>query len=148
MRCARCGHNSLVPTSLGLMDDLRSLFGLVRFRCVRCNQRELKRLWPVSDVKYAHCPRCFSGYLQRWSPMLMGSSAVASMKRLLGGRSHRCLECSHAFTSWRRVNPRYRYDGQAERLAGLAPSSTPSVDLPVEGEALSSATAHVDPTRG
>lgn len=105
MHCARCGNASLVPTSLGFLDDLRSVFGQVRYRCIACNHKQLERLWPARDVRYAHCPHCFSGYLQRWSPVFMNSSTIDWVKRLFGGRSLRCLDCSYAFTSWRRVKP-------------------------------------------
>lgn len=138
MRCARCGNSSLVPTSLGLLDDLRSMFGLVRYRCVRCNSKQLERLWPPSEARYAHCPQCFSGYLQRWSPAFMGQSTLDTLKRMLGGRTHRCLECSCAFTSWRRANPKLRSDGQPQRLMGLSSPLTPSAPHTPSQEALSS----------
>lgn len=121
MRCARCGNSSLVPTSLGWRDDLRSVFGSVRYRCIGCNHRQLERLWPAGDFRFAHCPRCFSASLQRWSPVFMKSSTTDWLKRLLGGRSLRCLACSHAFTSWRRPKPLPRVPQPHSADAGESP---------------------------
>jgi DNA-directed RNA polymerase subunit RPC12/RpoP len=91
----------MIPTSSGIWDDLCSLFGRVRFRCISCRNKQVHQLWAFADNRYAHCPNCFSPNLQRWSPAFLPRSVRRSLVRMIGGHCYRCVDCSHAFTSLR-----------------------------------------------
>lgn len=119
----------MVPTSSGYLDDFWSMFGKVRFRCTKCNHRMFERVWPSTETRYAHCPHCFSAHLQRWSPVFLAPSLRASLWRRLGARSYRCLDCSHAFASFRPARPS---DRKSQTLADT--SDSPPMDLPTAME--------------
>lgn len=103
MQCPRCGNASLVPTSNGILDDLRSAFGKIRYRCTKCHRKTMVRVWPITKSLHARCPRCFSSYLQRWG-FTNSPSLRRSIILWLGGSTYRCLDCSHAFVSLRRAD--------------------------------------------
>jgi transposase-like protein len=114
MNCKRCGGASMMPTSLGILDDIRSVFGKIRYRCTHCHHKSLVRVWPLRDTIHAHCPRCFSVHLQRWNAVFVGSSFHRALIRYLHGHSYRCLDCSHAFVSLRRAKNPLRRGGTNE----------------------------------
>lgn len=111
----------MMPTSSSLLDDLRSVFGTIRFRCTHCHHKQLVRVWAFRDTAYSHCPRCFSSYLQRWNYSFITPTFRRDLVRWLGGHCYRCLECSYAFISLRKANPRLRNDPGKDAQPELEP---------------------------
>ena len=102
LACPHCGSRNLRYSHLsGPVERLASLVGLRPIRCRDCRQRFNVRMWSLSNLSYARCPKCLSQALSTWSPSHYHVPLRRGIALFFGGNAFRCDSCRHNFVSFR-----------------------------------------------
>jgi len=101
--CPQCGGRNVRYSSLrGASEKLASLAGVRPLRCRDCRKRFTGRVWSVSALRYARCPRCLRTDLACWSTSHYSVPFGRGVLLFFGARPYRCEYCRHNFVSFRR----------------------------------------------
>ena len=115
--CPSCGTREVrISRAQGLGDFLKSLVGVSRLRCRRCNYRWETSVWANGAWRYAHCPRCYRQELTTWMVHYYNPPRWTRFLLRLGARPHRCPVCRCNFASFksRRDTFAWRHQVRAE----------------------------------
>jgi hypothetical protein len=115
--CPSCGTREVrVSHPRGLGEYLKSLVGLSRLRCRRCNHRWETSVWANQAWRYARCPRCYRQELTSWMEHYYNPPRWTRWLLRLGATPHRCPACRCNFASFksRRENFSWRHQVRAE----------------------------------
>src|SRR5580704_7197356 len=108
IQCPNCGAGNLQSSQIrGFAEQLKSLFGVLPFRCRQCPERFLSSIRKLHVAIYARCPKCMRLELSNWSEE---NYVVPLGTRLLlraGATPYRCECCRCNFTSYRRCKERF-----------------------------------------
>lgn len=108
--CPACGGHSLRASKLrGAAERLRSLIGILPFRCRQCATRFSTPLWDLRSWKYARCPMCMGTELSRWSEHYYNTTPVVRLLVAFGASRYRCEFCRHNFASFRACRERFSW---------------------------------------
>jgi DNA-directed RNA polymerase subunit RPC12/RpoP len=100
--CPQCGGRNIRYSSLrGASEKLGSLAGVRPLRCRDCRKRFTGRVWSLSALRYAHCPKCLRTDLTSWSASHYSVPFGRSVLLFFGARPYRCDYCRHNFVSFR-----------------------------------------------
>ena len=132
--CPACGTRDVrLAHSHGLGERFLELFGVYPLRCKHCQTRFSGKLWKISQVRYAHCPKCYRTELSTWSEQYYNPSSSVKLKLALGATPYRCEFCRCNFASFRACRERFswrRYrrhtDGTPVAQPGQAASAAAS----------------------
>jgi hypothetical protein len=102
MVCPKCGSKSLRFSHLrSASERIRSLFGIRPIRCRDCRTRFPERLWKLSELRYARCPKCLRMNLVFWSENHYRIRLSQNIFLFFGAKRYRCDACRYNFVSFR-----------------------------------------------
>jgi len=108
--CPSCGGHNLRSSKVrGAAERLRSMIGILPFRCRQCGKRFSTRLWDFSSWKYARCPACLGTELGSWSDHYYNASLSVRMLVTMGAHRYRCEHCRYNFASFRYCRERFSW---------------------------------------
>jgi DNA-directed RNA polymerase subunit RPC12/RpoP len=100
--CPQCGSRNIRYSSLrGVLEKMASLAGIRPLRCRDCRKRFTGRVWSLSALRYAHCPKCLRTDLTSWSPSHYFVPFRRGVLLFLGAHPYRCEYCRHNFVSFK-----------------------------------------------
>jgi DNA-directed RNA polymerase subunit RPC12/RpoP len=106
--CPQCGGRNIRFSSLrGAAEKLASLAGVRPLRCRDCRKRFTGRVWSLSALRYAHCPKCLRADLTSWSTSHYYVPFGRGVLLFLGAHPYRCDYCRHNFVSFRHRKHRH-----------------------------------------
>ena len=120
--CPQCGSRNIRYSGLrGASEKLASLAGVRPLRCRDCRNRFTSRIWSLSALRYAHCPKCLRADLTTWSTSHYSVPFGRGVLLFFGAHPYRCEYCRHNFVSFRRrkhgsSSRRHRSPGEAEQI--------------------------------
>ena len=98
--CPKCGsrflRESRPRTGKERADRLRLISPL---RCLDCQTRFVARTLVLSDLRYAHCPKCRRMDLNGWTGKTYQPPLFMGLKVWLGAKKWRCEYCRLNFAS-------------------------------------------------
>lgn len=122
--CPVCGaHDLRIARSQGFREHLLALLGVYPLRCRNCQNRFRGQLWKISQVRYAHCPKCYRTQLSTWSEQYYNPTTGVKFKLALGATPYRCEFCRCNFASFRACKERFswrKYQRDARLRAAAA----------------------------
>ena len=108
--CPACGARDLrLAHSHGVRERLLEVFGVYPLRCRNCQTRFSGKLWKITQIRYAHCPRCYRTELSTWSEQYYNPSSRVKLKLALGATPYRCEFCRCNFASFRACRERFSW---------------------------------------
>lgn len=108
--CPACGTCDVRSArSHGFSEHLLEFAGIYPLRCKRCETRFRARVWSVSQVVYARCPRCFRTELSTWSEQYYNPTFGTKLKLRIGATPYRCEFCRCNFASFRACKERFSW---------------------------------------
>jgi len=114
--CPQCGSKHLRVTRLrGFRQRLRSILGILPFRCRHCETRFTAGIWHLSGIRYACCPKCYRTELSTWSEQYYHPPWMVVAKLRLGATPYRCEYCRCNFASFRACKERFSWRRKAEQ---------------------------------
>ena len=123
--CPQCGsHNIRYSNLRGAAEKLASLAGVRPLRCRDCRRRFTGRVWSLSALRYAHCPKCLRTDLTSWSASHYYVPFGRGVLLFFGARPYRCDYCRHNFVSFRRR--KHRSPSQRQRTPEDVKQTTPA----------------------
>jgi len=133
LACPNCGTREIrVSRPRGLAEFLKSLVGVSRIRCRRCDCRWETSVWANGSWKYAHCPRCYRQELTRWAEHHYNPPRWTRWKLRWGAAALRCEACRCNFASFRPRKESFSWRHQVRTevmpLAGQTPPGEESGD--------------------
>jgi len=117
LACPNCGTREIrVSRAHGLGEYLKSLVGVSRIRCRRCNNRWETSVWAGGSWRYARCPRCYRQELTKWNEHYYNPARWTQWLLRLGAVAHRCEACRCNFASFksRKKSFSWRHQTRAE----------------------------------
>ena len=128
--CPSCGARDVrLARSRGLREHLLEFVGVYPLRCKHCQARFSGQLWKISQVRYAHCPRCYRTELSTWSAQYYNPGTSVKLKLALGATPYRCEFCRCNFASFRACRERFSWR-KYRRQSNETPASTPPESSP------------------
>jgi hypothetical protein len=108
--CPECGTRDVrLAHTRGVAERLLELVGVYTLRCKRCQVRFRSRIWRLSEVKFARCPRCYRTELSTWSEQYYNPPFGVVFKLRLGATPYRCEFCRCNFASFRACQERFSW---------------------------------------
>ena len=108
--CPFCSGHSLRESKIrGAAEWLRSLAGILPFRCRQCGTRFSTSLWDLRSWRYARCPKCLGTELSRWSEQYYNAPLGVRLLVGMGATRYRCEFCRHNFASFRACKERFSW---------------------------------------
>jgi DNA-directed RNA polymerase subunit RPC12/RpoP len=108
LSCPKCGsRDALVAHRRGLIEQVKSLFGIYPLRCRRCKARWRTSTWQDGAWRYARCPRCYRQELTSWDEAYYNPPLGVRFWLSLGAKRHRCAACRHNFTGFKPRKQRF-----------------------------------------
>jgi hypothetical protein len=102
-KCPNCGsHNVRFAYMRTSRERLTSLIGRRPLRCRDCKTRFEYRIWTLSEITQARCPKCLGHDLTSWSPSQYHVNFCKGLMLFFGAHPYRCDRCRHNFVSFRR----------------------------------------------
>jgi hypothetical protein len=102
LACPSCGTREIrVSRPRGLGQYLKSLVGVSRIRCRRCDHRWETSVWAGGSWRYARCPRCYRQELTKWNQHYYNPPRWTRWLLRLGATAHRCEACRCNFASFK-----------------------------------------------
>lgn len=121
--CPECGSTNVRYAHMWTAAErLASLVGIRPLRCRACKARFSKRLWNLSDLPYARCPKCWSLRLTYWSTAHYHVPLGRAVLLFFGARPYRCEPCRHNFVSFRAR--KYSYHRSKRRAEASSTASS------------------------
>ncbi len=135
--CPECGANKVrLCRTHNFFERLVSLCGIYPMKCAECNARFRHRIWNLSHLFYAKCPRCHKMDLARWSEHYYVVPFSARLKIVLGARRRRCVYCRNNFVSWLPLKEHFDAQKRIQRSHVRTPVTQPP-DNPKDEETIS-----------
>jgi len=117
--CPHCGSRNIRYSNLrGASEKAASLMGIRPLRCRDCRERFTGRIWSLSELPYARCPKCLRTDLAWWSPSHYYVPFGRGLLLFFGAHPYRCEYCRHNFVSFRRR--KHKFVSQRRRTAAEA----------------------------
>jgi len=108
--CPECGARNLRSSRVrGFTERLRSLVGILPFRCRQCGARFTTLIWDVRSWRYARCPKCLRYELNTWSDHYYNAGGWVRFLVRLGASPYRCEGCRCNFASFRECKERFSW---------------------------------------
>src|SRR6478672_727979 len=108
--CPSCGTRDVrLARSHGLREHALEFVGVYQVRCKRCETRFQGKIWKLSHVVYARCPKCYRTELSTWSEQYYNPAFSTILKLRLGATPYRCEFCRCNFASWRACKERFSW---------------------------------------
>ena len=131
MVCPECGARKLrISQVRGFLEWFGSICGVYPLKCAECGARFRHRIWDLSHLLFAKCPRCHKMDLAKWSDHHYNAPFSYRLKIILAGQRRRCVYCRHNFVSWRPLKEHFDMKKRIER----SHVRTPVTSLPPEHE--------------
>ncbi len=131
--CPSCGTRDVrLAQSHGFSEALLEFFGVYPLRCKRCETRFQAKVWKLSQVVYARCPRCYRTELSTWSEQYYNPALGTILKLRIGATPYRCEFCRCNFASFRACQERFSWRKyrkpkvQNAIAAGMMPKDPPA----------------------
>ena len=124
--CPQCGSKQLRVSRLrGFGQRLRSILGILPFRCRQCEARFTAPIWHLAGIRYACCPKCYRMELSTWSEQYYHPPWMVVAKLRLGATPYRCEHCRCNFASFLACKERFSWRRKAGqgKDAGQEPPS-------------------------
>ena len=119
--CPQCGSKHLRFSKIrGVAGKLRSIVGIVPFRCRKCEHRFDAAIWSLSALRYARCPKCLRMELSTWSEQYYHPPASTVIKLRFGATPYRCEFCRCNFASFRACKERFSWRRRRQQAQGQA----------------------------
>jgi len=119
--CPQCGSKHLRFSKIrGVGAKLRSIVGILPFRCRKCDHRFDAAIWSLSAVRYARCPKCLRMELSTWSEQYYHPPASTVLKLRLGATPYRCEFCRCNFASFRACKERFSWRRRKQQAQAQA----------------------------
>ena len=107
--CPNCGSGNLrFSRTRSAGEFVARICGVRAMRCRKCSHRFMRSIWRISEMRYAHCPRCLNMDLGYWSTADYRPPWSIKMVLRLGAQPYRCGRCRYRFASFRPLKPRLR----------------------------------------
>jgi hypothetical protein len=108
MACPECGGRKLRLSKVrGVLERIGTIFGVYPMKCSECHERFYSRIWNISHLLFAKCPRCHKMDLSKWSDHHYHAPVSLQIQLALGAQRRRCVYCRHNFASWRPLKEVY-----------------------------------------
>ena len=130
MVCPDCGGRKLrISRIRGIFERICTFFGVYPIKCSDCDSRFHSRIWTLSHLLFAKCPRCHKMDLAKWSDHHYNAPLGLRLKLALGACRRRCVYCRHNFASWRPLKEKYDAQKRIGRSHVRLPLATSVADL-------------------
>jgi len=125
--CPECGSKRLrISKVRGFRGRIRSMVGVLPFRCKKCERKFDSAIWSLSAIRYARCPKCLRMELSTWSEQYYNPPFTTLMKLRFGATPYRCDFCRCNFASFRACKERYSWRHAREQRAQQSESNRAS----------------------
>ena len=120
--CPHCSSKSLRMSKVrGFGGRMRSMIGILPFRCRQCDKRFNAAIWNLTIIHYARCPKCLRMELSTWSEQYYKAPFRIVAKLRLGATPYRCDFCRCNFASFRACKEKYSWRmARQQRVVGEA----------------------------
>jgi transposase len=116
--CPNCGaREARVARSHGWKETVLEFIGVYQLRCKRCQTRYQGKIFSLSQVRYARCPKCYRTELSTWSEQYYNPTFRVRFKLRLGATPYRCEFCRCNFASFRACKERFSWRKYRRRPA-------------------------------
>ncbi len=113
--CPSCGSRRIRSARLsGFAEHIKSVVGLIPFRCRECDARFESFLLDFSLWRYARCPKCLRTDLSTWSEHYYRPPFGTRLFLRLGATPYRCEFCRCNFASFRACKERFSWRKRPE----------------------------------
>lgn len=130
LECPTCGTRDVrVSRPPGWDGYLKSLVGVSRLRCRRCNNRWETSVWANGSWRYARCPRCYRQELTKWQEHHYNPPRWTRFLLRLGATAQRCPACRCNFASFRPRKHEFSWRHQVR-----AEPTPPKLDRALRGQ--------------
>jgi len=108
--CPNCGSRNVRHSRVQhLGERILSLFGRDSLRCKDCQHRFSGRIWRLTDLRFARCPRCYRTELSSWSEDHYIPKWFTTVMLNVGAKRLRCEYCRFNFAGFRPVRQVYQF---------------------------------------
>jgi hypothetical protein len=108
IHCPQCGSNNFRCSQVrNTSETLKSILGILPFRCLRCSERFCASIWSLNAARYARCPKCLRMDLSTWAEEFYRPALGTRMLLRIGATRYRCEFCRCNFASFRLCRRRF-----------------------------------------
>jgi DNA-directed RNA polymerase subunit RPC12/RpoP len=116
--CPECGSRFLKTLPVRTWrEKWRDLTGVSPLRCGDCGAEFVARVWDLSVLVYARCPKCLRMDLNFWTDEQYWPSSFMKLRIAWGAHRYRCEYCRHNFVSFRPLKEKFSFNRWRERDA-------------------------------
>ena len=123
--CPNCGSRSIRSSRVrGFFGRLKSIVGILPFRCRDCDFRFESSLLNLRLWRYARCPKCLRTDLSTWSEHYYNPPLRTRLMIRFGAAPYRCEFCRCNFASFRACREKFSWRQRSATSTTGKPAET------------------------